>query len=65
MVNQTDSPDGKPRKDLQRPSPALVETDDPGTHTSPAAKPYQPTAPEPRGAAGNGTTNQGDDDGPM
>ncbi|GKS97991.1 hypothetical protein AVKW3434_01405 [Acidovorax sp. SUPP3434] len=27
MVNQVDSPDGKPRKDPDRPSPALVETD--------------------------------------
>lgn len=42
MTNQIDSPDGKPRKDPHRPSPALVETDDPGTHTSPAAVPYKP-----------------------
>ncbi|GKS85646.1 hypothetical protein AVMA1855_15860 [Acidovorax sp. SUPP1855] len=27
MVNQVDSPDGKPRKDPDHPSPALVETD--------------------------------------
>ncbi|AVS61649.1 hypothetical protein C8241_07920 [Paracidovorax avenae] len=28
MVTQLDSPDGKPRKDPGRPSPAFVETDD-------------------------------------
>ncbi|MDA8520211.1 hypothetical protein [Acidovorax sp. NCPPB 4044] len=28
MVTQLDSPDGKPRKDPDRPSPAFVETDD-------------------------------------
>ncbi len=27
MVTQLDSPDGKPRKDEDRPSPAFVETD--------------------------------------
>ncbi|GKT14303.1 hypothetical protein AVHY2522_04060 [Acidovorax sp. SUPP2522] len=27
MVNEVDSLDGKPRKDPDRPSPALVETD--------------------------------------
>ncbi|MDT0138028.1 hypothetical protein [Acidovorax sp. PRC11] len=28
MVTQLDSPDGKPRKDPDRPSPTFVETDD-------------------------------------
>jgi CBS domain-containing protein len=50
MVNQTDSPDGRPRKDPNRPSPALVETDDPGDHPSPAEQPYQPTKPSPEAA---------------
>lgn len=27
MVNQIDSPDGRPRKDPDKPSPSLVETD--------------------------------------
>lgn len=30
MVTQADSPDGRPRKDTQRPSPSLVHTDTPG-----------------------------------
>ncbi|MFD1836836.1 hypothetical protein [Paracidovorax cattleyae] len=28
MVTQPDSPDGRPRKDPDRPSPTFVETDD-------------------------------------
>ncbi len=39
MVTQLDSPDGKPRKDDDRPSPALVETD---SSTQPSKPAYQP-----------------------
>lgn len=41
MVNQTDSPDGKPHKDPDRPSPAFVETD-PGMRPVPATVPDGP-----------------------
>ncbi|WP_311221185.1 MULTISPECIES: hypothetical protein [unclassified Acidovorax] len=40
MVTQIDSPDGKPRKDTDRPSPALVETDSGGKPATPAYQPH-------------------------
>lgn len=49
MVNQVDSPDGKPRKDLGRPSPALVETD-PAMQRMPQKGP----APQKEGEDGGG-----------
>jgi len=45
MVTQLDSPDGKPRKDPDRPSPTLVETD-PAMQRMPPSQPAPPKDPD-------------------
>lgn len=40
MVTQLDSPDGKPRKDDDRASPSLVETDSGAKPMTPAYQPH-------------------------
>jgi hypothetical protein len=51
MVNQIDSPDGKPRKDPNRPSPSLVKTDD--AHKAPSPSTAHPQAPNAPNLSGN------------